>query len=161
MIRDDQKIYRGGIKEMLIDSVLLEQFQKEILAQGEEATLPSNLPQNWLDILSLALEKILSTPAANALTLLLPEDTPSKLIIAAITPLLKAKEERDLPITLEEKENPFHTVRERYPITKKILESYRMELAFEAISRTRDIAINSASIETIFTNREVIIVHKH
>lgn len=146
---------------MLVDKILLEQFQKEILSEGDEATLPTNLPQNWLDILSLALEKILNAPAANSLVLLLPEDIPSKLIIAAITPLLKTKAEMNFPITLEEKDNPFHTRRERYPITKKILESYRMELAFEAISRTMDIAINPASIETIFTNREVIIEQKH
>ncbi len=146
---------------MLVDKILLEQFQKEILSKGDEATLPTNLPQNWLDILSLALEKILNAPAANSLVLLLPEDIPSKLIIAAITPLLKAKAEMNFPITLKEKDNPFHTRRERYQITKKILESYRMELAFEAISRTMDIAINPASIETIFTNREVIIEQKH
>ena len=146
---------------MLVDKILLEQFQKEILSEGDEATLPTNLPQNWLDILSLALEKILNAPTANSLVLLLPEDIPSKLIIAAITPLLKTKAEMNFPITLEEKNNPFHTRRESYPITKKILESYRMELAFEAISRTMDIAINPASLETIFTNRDVIIEHKH
>lgn len=134
--------------------LLLQQFDIEILQQGFDSTLPRNLPEKWLKILANCLERIIENRNLSAIINYPEHSFDIALISCAINHLLRAKN-RYSP------ESPASVSDDKRPLFYHYCESYRMEIALESISRATDIHLNSATLETIFTNREVIVEHRH
>lgn len=120
---------------------ILQRFQEEVASSGPESTLPCNLTDYWLIEIQQHLEQLFESIAA-------PEGLKSErsmaLPLAAVIHILFAKGRIEkLEVSMEEM---FH-----------YFEYYRTELALEEIRRKTDLRAEPASIETIFTNRNVSI----
>ena len=132
---------------------MLEDFKIQVIQIGPYSTLPKNLSEKWLRNLANALERIIESDESNY-----PKESDfnedMEIIVLAINHIFRAKA-RDKGQSIADK------LTDESPELTKYLEGYRMELALESISRVTDISVNPANIETIFTNREVMIEQKH
>lgn len=115
-------------------------LQKEILDKPAEAALPCNLSDFWLGELAIALEvAIESSPDAENSQLAAP--------LALIGHILTTKNGgKEMSVTWEELFKHFN--------------DYRIEIALEEVSRRTDIKSNPATLETIFSDRDVEISKK-
>lgn len=118
---------------------MLKRFQEEVMKQGFDAALPSNLNDFWIDELQRSLEQLLEglDDADDS-----DRNGCMSLPLAAIIHILFAKNEG--LIVEESMEDMF-----RY------FEDYRVELALEALRRRTIVQAEPATIKTIFTNRKV------
>lgn len=120
---------------------VLKRFQEEVMKQGCDATLPSNLSDFWIDELQRSLAQLFEGLDD-------ADDSDSNgcmsLPLAAIIHILFAKNEG-----LAVKESMEHMFR--------YFEDYRIELALEALRRRTSVQPEPATIKTIFTNRRVCI----
>lgn len=118
---------------------MLKRFQEEVMKQGCDATLPSNLNDFWIDELQKSLEQLFEglddTNGSDSNSFM-------SLPLAAIIHILFAK--NDGFVVEESMEDMF-----RY------FEEYRIELALEMVRRKTSVQAESATIKTIFTNRQV------
>lgn len=146
------KLYQEEIDTMAKRS-MLEDFKIQVIQVGPYSTLPKNLSEQWLRNLANALERIIESDESNY-----PKEADinedMEIIVLAINHIFRAKA-RDKGQSIADK------LTDESPELTKYLEGYRMELALESISRVTDISVNPANIETIFTNREVMIEQKH
>lgn len=134
--------------------LLIQQFHIEVLQQGFDSTLPRNLPEKWLKILTNCLERIIENRNSSAIIAYPKYSFDIMLISGAINHLLSAKNR----YSSEMLPSVFH---DESPLFSHYCDNYRMEIALESISRTTDTQLNSATLETIFTNREVSVEHRH
>ncbi|MBC3450860.1 hypothetical protein HU745_07315 [Pseudomonas mosselii] len=124
------------------DLKLLTRFRDEVLFTGPESTLPSNLTDFWLDELQRHLKGYfdsLGRDTDNG-----EEDVNVSLPLAAITHILFAK--IGGKVIFENLEN-----------LHEYFQSYRRELALEKMTRKTRVTLAPATLETIFSNREVLI----
>lgn len=119
---------------------LISRFKTEVMDTGPESTLPCNLSDEWLNVL---LEQ--SNKMAN-LDQLEDEDNSSVCteLLAAVLHILMAK-------------NGFEEVSIEQTELLQIMEQYTMELAIEELSRRTEFKCEPATLETIFTNRQVAV----
>lgn len=111
---------------------LIQRFAAEILSAGPEGSLPCNLPDEWLDLLSRQSNDL----GRN-------EDDPCITeLVAAVIHVLAAKKGPG-EVNIQEAE------------LMDCLEKYRLELSIEVISRRTNIKGEPATLETIFTDRKV------
>lgn len=120
---------------------ILRRFQEEVMNSGPESTLPCNLTDYWLTEIQQHLEQLFESITA-------PDGLKSErsmaLPFAAVIHILFAKGRTEkLEVPMEEMLNYF--------------EYYRAELALEETRRRTDLRAEPASIETIFTDRNVSI----
>lgn len=122
------------------NSDLIDRFVTEVLHAGPESTLPCNLSDEWLNVL---LEQ--SNKMAN-LDQLEDEDNSSVCteLLAAVLHILMAK-------------NGFEEVSIEQTELLQTMEQYTMELAIEELSRRTEFKCEPATLETIFTNRQVAV----
>lgn len=120
---------------------MLKRFQEEVMKQGCEATLPSNLNDFWIDELQRSLEQLFEglDDADDS-----DSDGCMSLPLAAIIHILFAKNEG--LVVEESMEDMF-----RY------FEDYRIELALEVVRRRTSVQAEPATIESIFKDRKIFI----
>ena len=111
---------------------ILVSFRDEVLFKGPESTLPCNLDERWLDMLSVHMEQFFECNVDDALSLPL----------AAVVHILFAKSGGE-PVTKSQDE-----------LIEQLCK-YRFELGFEEIRRKTNLSIEPASLETILTDRDV------
>jgi len=114
------------------DEELIQRFASEVLQAGPESSLPCNLSDEWLDVLSRQAEEIAEGKEEARMTELL----------AAVLHIIAAKRGRE-EVHIDEDE------------LLDYLDRYRIELAIEAVSRRTDIKGQAADLQTIFTDRDV------
>lgn len=124
-------------------SELVNKFNKEVIAKGKESTLPVNLNNEWLEVISLSLDEILDDTEEDSDEL---KSTYMALVLQAVLHILMAKESQDTS------DYSFEISTETL---FKYFQEYRIEIALESIRRNTEIKSNPATIETIFTNREI------
>ncbi|WP_409288488.1 hypothetical protein [Pseudomonas sp. KCJK8927] len=119
---------------------LLVRFRDEVLLAGPESSLPSNLSQFWLEELQNHLERYFDSLNSDSEG----KDLDISLPLAAIIHILFAKNGGDAISESSEK-------------LYEYFQDYRLELALEEISRKTHAAAEGATIETIFTNRDILV----
>lgn len=124
----------GGVYETRGDS--------EVLLTGPESSLPSNLSQFWLEELQNHLERYFD--GLNSESDAEEKDLDISLPLAAIIHILFAK-------------NGGEEISESSEKLYEYFQDYRLELALEEITRKTHVAAEAATIETIFTNRDVLV----
>lgn len=115
----------------------LQRLKQEVLDQLPEAALPANLPDHWLDMIARDLEESVGTGECG-------DDLPScaSAPLALIVHILFAKTSSDhLEISLETLHRYFCDL--------------RIEVNLEIVNRRTEIKVESATLETIFSNRDV------
>lgn len=116
---------------------VLRRFEEEVLALGAESTLPINLSYYWLSELYASIERVLIG--------LEQGDRIRKLYIFAAccyyTHIARQKKGIPIGVTIHQMLNYF--------------EDYKMELALELAGRTGRVKVLAATIDTIFTGRDV------
>ncbi|MCO2833719.1 hypothetical protein FA281_26505 [Pseudomonas aeruginosa] len=117
---------------------VLRRFEEEVLALGAESTLPINLSYYWLSELYASIERVLIGLEQGGAGF----ESYISLPLVAITHILLAKK-KGIPIgvTIHQMLNYF--------------EDYKMELALELAGRTGRVKVLAATIDTIFTGRDV------
>jgi hypothetical protein len=110
----------------------------EVLDQGPEAALPCKLSNIWISMLSRDLDMLLDKNSPEQCYLTAPLS-----IIIHILCAKRGKHEVGIPISEEE--------------LFKYFQNLHIELALEILSRNSDISIEPATLDTIFTNRDVCI----
>lgn len=122
----------------------LELLRLDVLSGPPEAALPSHLPDHWLDRISHDLEMSIGDGA----------DTPDKQTSYAVAPLvliihvLCGKADcRDQEISMMQMLEYFRF--------------YAMEIALEMLNRRTNFKAESATLETIFSDRTMMIEEKH
>lgn len=114
----------------------LRKLKQEVLDRGSDATLPCNLPDAWLNLLARDLEMFLQKRVEDHSYLTAP--------LAIVSHLLLAKHgNKGKEVSFSEKELFIY------------LHDLQIEIALEMIRRNNGIAPEPASLDTIFTNREV------
>lgn len=120
---------------------MLERFQEEVVKQGRDTTLPSKLNDFWLDELQKNFEKLFESIGNDSGS---DSNGCMSLALAAIIHILFAKNgDLVMEVSMEDMFRYF--------------EGYRIELALEALRRRTSVQAEPATIESIFTNREVCI----
>ena len=114
------------------DDDLINRFTKEVINSGPESTLPCNLSDEWLDLLSDEADSMGDDSDGSRITELL----------AAVLHILFTKNGGQ-EIELSEDEMFGYVT------------DYQMELAIEVVGRRTDVKTTPASMKTIFTNRDV------
>lgn len=116
------------------DFSLLYRFQREVTDQGPAACLPRALSDEWL------FELIRSADV-----LLAGEDQAAEgaLALAAVLTILQGTQRSDQLLNTDEL------------VQIKVINDFRIELALEFAHRRTDVRYESATLRTIFTNREV------
>jgi hypothetical protein len=110
----------------------------EVLGQGPEAALPCKLSNIWISMLSRDLDMILEKRSTEQCYLTAP--------LSIIVHILCAKRgKHEVGISISEEE------------LFKYFQNFQIELALEILSRNSDISIEPATLDTIFTNRDVYI----
>lgn len=118
---------------------ILQRFQAEVMISGTEATLPCNLTDYWLSEIQKHLGKLFESMSA---TTELKTEQSMALPLAAVIHILFAKGgAKKIEVSLDEMFDYF-----KY---------YHAELALEETRRNTDFRCEPASIQTIFTNRNV------
>ena len=111
---------------------LLKSFSKEVMQNGPESTLPCNLSDQWLEVLSAQMEDFFENDSDECLSLPL----------MAVLHILFAK-------------NEGAAISETHDRLFDHLCNYRIELGLEEIRRKTDVSVEPASLEAILTNRTV------
>ncbi len=116
----------------------LELLRSEVLTQPPEAALPRNLSDYWLDLIGRDLEECVGDGAGNH-----DESTPYMTApLALILHILTGKTgSNKLEVPLDD--------------MFKYFQDYRIEIALESVRRRTDIRPEAATLETIFTERDV------
>jgi len=114
----------------------LARFQKEVMAHGAEAALPCNLSDEWIALLNRDLTMLLDPENEDDGYLTVP-------LALVIHLLLGKRGNKSGEMTFSEEE------------LHKYLQYLHFELAAEEVSRNTEISLNRATLETIFTNRNV------
>lgn len=109
---------------------LLQRFKLEVLDQGPEACLPVNLSEEWRETLSQVIERYLD------------DDSQFSLVVGALLGILFGK-------------NPGAEVTVPLDTMFEYMQSYRLELALEEIRRKTEVKVVPATLETIFTDRDL------
>jgi len=112
----------------------LKRFKAEVTNKGAEACLPHALSTPWLTELIQSTEAILKGDTA---------DSTSGLALAAVLGILDAQGRMD------------QYLRSSEHAQAKILGDYQIELSLELMHRCTEIRYEAATLQTIFTNREV------
>ncbi|WP_234267611.1 hypothetical protein [Hydrogenophaga sp. NFH-34] len=112
----------------------LKRFKAEVTNRGVEACLPYALSTPWLTELIQSTEAILKGNRA---------DSSGGLALAAVLAILDAQGRMDQYLRSSEHEQA------------KILADYQIELSLELMHRCTEIRYEAATLQTIFTNREV------
>jgi hypothetical protein len=118
---------------------LLKRFHAEVVEGGAEACLPRNLPDEWLDLLIKAIDDLLESSDTDDTAIL----ERRAIALAAMLPILRAKYVEQTEVEL-----PWDTVFDH-------CKSYRIELNLELVHRRTDVKVEPATLESIFTNRDV------
>lgn len=113
----------------------LKRFKAEVTNRGAEACLPHALSTPWLTELIQSTEAILKGDR---------DDSAGGLALAAVLAILDAKGSMDQFLHASEHDQA------------KILADYQIELSLELMHRCTDIRYEAATLQTIFTDREVI-----
>ncbi|MDT4881401.1 hypothetical protein FQZ97_1172590 [compost metagenome] len=111
---------------------LLQRFKLEVLDQGAEACLPVNLSEEWRETLSQVIERYLDDD----------DDSQFSLVVGALLGILFGK-------------NPGAEVSVPLDTMFEYMQSYRLELALEEIRRKTEVKVVPATLETIFTDRDL------
>ncbi|ASV38959.1 hypothetical protein CI807_23035 [Pseudomonas sp. NS1(2017)] len=111
---------------------LLKSFSKEVMQNGPESTLPCNLSDQWLEVLSAQLEDFFENDSDECLSL----------PMMAVLHILFAKSKGE-------------AISESQDRLFDHLCNYRIELGLEEIRRKTDVSVEPASLESILTNRRV------
>ncbi|MGY2135229.1 hypothetical protein ACW9I8_01255 [Pseudomonas reactans] len=111
---------------------LLKSFSTEVMQTGPESTLPCNLSDQWLEILSAQMEDFFEHDSDDCLSLPM---------IAVLHILFAKHEGAAISVTHD-------------GLFDHIC-SYRIELGLEEIRRKTDMDVTPASLKTIFTSRNV------
>lgn len=111
---------------------LMVSFRYEVLRTGPESTLPCNLSDKWLDLLSVQMEEYFEHEVEDALSI----------PFAAVLHILYAKSAGE-PVKVLQSKLFDH------------LCDYRIELGLEEIRRKTDLGNEPVSLQAIFTNRAV------
>lgn len=126
------------------NSDLIDRFVTEVLHASPESTLPCNLSDEWLNVL---LEQ--SNKMANLDQLEDEDNSPvCTELLAAVLHILMAKNGFEKEISMEETE------------LLRTMEQYTMELAMEEVSRRTEFKCEPATLETIFTDRDVTVIKR-
>lgn len=115
---------------------MMKRFNKEVLELGAENCLPSKLTEEWLDWLTHELEFLKSEEDQDQI------NEPPSCALAAVFKILMHKNKED-KVEISEEE-----------LFNKMVE-FLTEIEIEKVSRRTDIRLESATMETIFTNRNV------
>lgn len=122
----------------------LELLRREVLSEPPEAALPSRLPDHWLELLARDLDMSIGDGARTANT----QQSYAAAPLALIIHLLCGK-----------------TGNTRHEISLmqmfEYFRDYETEIAFEMLNRRTGMKVESATLETIFSDRTVIIAAKH
>lgn len=111
---------------------MLTRFKAEVTDHGAEACLPRNLTDEWLRVVSESTESMLQQE----------DDSQGAIATAAILLILDAKRGgKELRVSYEELEKRF--------------QDYRIELALEEVHRRTEVKYEPATLQTIFSNRDV------
>jgi len=117
----------------------IKKLKQEVLDHGPEATLPANLPDKWIRLLSRDLDMLLSEVGNGN-----EDHRYLTAPLAIITHILFGKRgENESSVSFSEKD------------LVKFLDYLRFEIALEEVRRWTDISPEPATLETIFTNRKV------
>lgn len=117
---------------------MLSRFKSEILENGATACLPANLSDEWLEWL----EKELSFLDEDGPVTKEDDIVPPSCAIAALATILLAKQGgEEVQLTTEE--------------LLRMLECYRLEIGIETVHRKTEMKFSRATLDTIFTNREL------
>ncbi|GLU39181.1 hypothetical protein [Pseudomonas sp. NBRC 100443] len=119
----------------MMSNDLLFQFKQEVLDAGPESTLPCNLSENWLGRLSCSIERYLDHD----------DESGVSLVLGAIVHILMGKSRGG---------GVSYSVDQMFDCFM----DYRIELALEEIRRKAEIFIDPATLENIFTNRDVEVI---
>lgn len=119
----------------------LQKLKHEVLDQGPEASLPCNLPDAWLSMLERDLEMLLQKQKEDHNYLTAP--------LAIIAHILYGKHgNKETEISFSDEE------------LFKYLQDLRIEISLEIIRRNTNITPEPATLDTIFTNRDVHMVEQ-
>jgi hypothetical protein len=116
----------------------LQQLRQDVLTKGPEAALPSRLSDYWLELISRDLECLDGVDAENDST----ESHSMAGPLALILHILLGKS-GGTQLTVPEED------------MYRYFQDYRIEIGLEEVSRRTDIKMSPATIDTIFTNRDV------
>lgn len=111
---------------------LLKSFSKEVMQNGPESTLPCNLSDQWLEVLSAQMEDFFENDSDECLSLPL----------MAVLHILFAK-------------NEGAAISETHDRLFDHLCNYRIELGLEEIRRKTHVSVEPANLESILTKRSV------
>ena len=112
---------------------LIESFSEEVVRTGPESTLPVNLDDKWLNILSMQMERYFENGADDSLALPL----------LAVIHILTAK-------------NAGEAVSASHDELFDYLCNYRIEIGLEEVRRKTEMELEPATLENILTNRKVV-----
>lgn len=116
----------------------IKKLKQEVLDHGPEATLPANLPDEWIKLLARDLDMLLNVDGGYEDHRYLTAP------LAIITHILFGKKgENESSVSFSEED------------LVKFLDYLRFEIALEEVRRWTDISPEPATLETIFTNRKV------
>jgi len=119
----------------MMSNDLLLQFKQEVLDAGPESTLPSNLSESWIERLSYSIERYLDND----------DEAGVSLVLGAILHILMGKSRgAEISYSIEQMFDFFM--------------DYRVELALEEVRRKTEIFIGPATLDNIFTNRDVEVI---
>ncbi len=113
----------------------LDKLKEEVFAHPPSAALPSNLPDHWLDLIARDLEKTLSEGSHNYAA------APLAIVIRILEGKNTDQPGSEMQIPLDKLFQYFCDL--------------RIEINFEIVNRKMGQKIESATLDTIFTNRDV------
>lgn len=117
----------------------IKKLKQEVLDHGPEATLPANLPDEWIKLLARDLDMLLNEDGNGS-----EDHRYLTAPLAIITHILFGKRgENESSVSFSEED------------LVKFLDYLRFEIALEEVRRWTDISPEPATLETIFTNRIV------
>lgn len=114
---------------------LLQRFKLEVLDQGPEACLPVNLSEEWRETLLQVIERYFDDG----------DDSQFSLAVGALLIILYGK-------------NPGSEVTVPLDTIFEYMQSYRLELALEELRRKTEMKVAPATLGTIFTDRELVLM---
>lgn len=111
---------------------LVVSFKAEVLDAGPESTLPGNLSDKWLEILSSQIEDFFQETEGARIT---------EVLMAVLHILVAKSSGREIKVSEDELFEWF--------------EAYQIELGMETVSRYTNIQFTPATIENIFAERDI------
>ena len=121
----------------MVDTVDLQRFKEEVSDKGIDGSLPKNLPDYWLDYLVRIAEHFQDGDCDTA---------GFSVMTGAVIDILYAK------TGAQEMEYSYEELLDYF-------QQYSIELGLEAVARNTGIKYEPATLETIFTHRDVKILH--